>query len=240
MQSVGRPGGRASWIAVALRALGAAALLLFGWHARATEVEGTATLVSDYVFRGVSQSDGRPAAQVGVQVGVGGGVYLLAWGSSVRYADVPAARSEIDYGIGWSRALGEDWSVDVCVSRYEYPGARELAYAEAFGTLEWRERVWLALGWSPDAFASGESAGYGQVGVRVPLGERWRIEGALGRYRLEDVLGAGYTHASLGVVWTPDDRYELRVIGHRTDAAARRLFPQVAGSRLEVALDIGF
>ena len=51
--------------------------------AAAAAVEGNATLTSDYVWRGSSQSDGDPAAQAGVKLGTATGWYASEWGSGV-------------------------------------------------------------------------------------------------------------------------------------------------------------
>lgn len=132
------------------------------------------------------------------------------------------------------RPLPETWTGAVRRGTDEWrcANARELAYAEWAATATWRDRAWVSVGYSPDTFNAGERAEYGQVGVRVPIGERWRVEGAVGRYRLDNVLGEAYSHAQIGVVWSDGGNIELRLTGHHTDDAARRLFPELAGSRL--------
>ena len=46
---------------------------------------GSVALTSDYVFRGVSQTDGKPALQGGIEFASEGGFYAGAWGSNVSW-----------------------------------------------------------------------------------------------------------------------------------------------------------
>ena len=50
---------------------------------KAITVSGSATIVSDYRFRGISQTDKDFALQGGMTVSHESGVYLSVWGSSV-------------------------------------------------------------------------------------------------------------------------------------------------------------
>jgi len=115
--------------------------------AAAAAVEGTATLTSDYVWRGSSQSDGDPAVQAGVKVSAANGWYASAWGSGVSFTPDNGARSEFDLVAGWSGAVAPDWSVDVNLTRYLYPSTTvDLDWTELNGTVTWRQRAWLQVG----------------------------------------------------------------------------------------------
>lgn len=209
--------------------------------AAAAAVEGTATLTSDYVWRGSSQSDGDPAVQAGVKLSASTGWYASAWGSGVSFRPDNGARSEFDLVAGWSGAVTPDWSVDVNLTRYVYPSATvDLDWTELNGTVTWRQRAWLQVGVSDNALAGGHGGTYAQLGARLPLGEQWRIEGAVGHYWLDSAQADDYLHGQLSVVWRVHGPWELRVTGHDTDGAARRLFPGNAGSRVEVAVQTSF
>jgi len=85
---------------------------------------GNVSLVSDYQFRGVSQSQGRPAVQATVEFTHAGGIYLGLFGSSVSHAAYNnGSGMEFDLYGGYRHALSEDTSVDVGVVTYWYPGA---------------------------------------------------------------------------------------------------------------------
>ena len=80
---------------------------------------------SQYVFRGVSQSDNDPAIQGGVDVSWGI-LYAGIWASSVDFSDAPPANAEVDWYGGikptWESPLGKV-NLDFGVIYYTYPGA---------------------------------------------------------------------------------------------------------------------
>lgn len=87
----------------------------------------TISLVSNYVFRGLTQTDGRPAVQSGLAWGNEGGLYGGLWGSNVSwFADAnPNASSglELDLYAGYRGNLTEELSFDAGLLRYQYPGS---------------------------------------------------------------------------------------------------------------------
>ena len=209
--------------------------------AAADTLSGNLSLTSDYVWRGSSQTQGDFAAQAGLKWATASGLYASAWGSNVEFAPEAHASSELDLVLGWSGALADDWSLDANLTHYRYPSsAVDLDWTEINGTVTWKQDYWLLLGWSSDAMASREAGTYAQLGARWPLDERFRIEAALGHYRLDRTYGPSYTHGQIGLVWAIRSPLELRVTAHDTDHAAGRLFPGQAGSRVEAALQASF
>ncbi len=209
--------------------------------AAAAAVEGNATLTTDYVWRGSSQSDGDPAAQAGVKLGSESGWYASVWGSGVSFQPDNGARSEFDVVAGWSGALGQDWALDVNLTRYLYPSSNvDLNWTELNSTLTWQQRYWLQVGVSDDALAGGHSGTYAQLGARLPLGEQWRLEAAVGHYWLASAQADDYLHGQLSAIWKVHGPWELRLTAHDTDTAAKRLFPGNAGSRVEFAVQTAF
>ncbi|MEG0185558.1 MAG: TorF family putative porin [Stenotrophomonas sp.] len=209
--------------------------------AAAAAVEGNATLTTDYVWRGSSQSDGGPAAQAGVKLGSERGWYASVWGSGVSFQPDNGARSEFDVVAGWSGALGQDWALDVNLTRYLYPSSNvDLNWTELNSTLTWQQRYWLQVGVSDDALAGGHTGTYAQLGARLPLGEQWRLEAAVGHYWLASAQADDYLHGQLSAVATLTPAWELRATVHDTDTAAKRLFPGNAGGRWELALQGSF
>lgn len=219
----------------------AVAFLATGHPALAGNPSGSATVTSDYVFRGISQSQADPALQAGVRVDTTSGVYAALWASTVHFASAPDASTEVDGVLGWRGDLSETWVGDINVTRFQYPAtSTALSYTELIATLTWRDRSWILLGYSPDVFASSEAGVYAQVGTNVSLGDGVRIEVAGGYYALDEAYGRGYTHAQVAAVWQPHPRVELRLTGHTTDANARILFGDVASPRIEAAIQTSF
>jgi uncharacterized protein (TIGR02001 family) len=82
------------------------------------DISATATVVSDYRFRGVSESGRDPALQGSVDISYHG-FYAGAWGSSIaRTADTHA---ELDLYAGYTGSAGP-LEYDVGVIAYLYPG----------------------------------------------------------------------------------------------------------------------
>jgi uncharacterized protein (TIGR02001 family) len=88
----------------------------------AITINGTATVVSDYRFRGVSQTDKNFAVQGSLTVSHQSGFYASVWGSSVEeYVTASAqASQEIDLILGFKKTFGSA-TVDVGAVYYVYP-----------------------------------------------------------------------------------------------------------------------
>ena len=63
---------------------------------------GNAGIVTDYVYRGISQTDEGPAVQGGFDVGHSSGLYAGIWGSNVDFNDEDEAYDENEYNLGYS------------------------------------------------------------------------------------------------------------------------------------------
>ncbi|MBL8845714.1 MAG: hypothetical protein JNN24_08085 [Hyphomicrobium zavarzinii] len=87
-----------------------------------------AAITSDYVFRGVSQSDNDPALQAGIDFAYGI-LYAGAWGSSIDETFL-GGNLEIDYYAGIKPVLGPA-TFDLGILYYTYPGVTEPAKGDA-------------------------------------------------------------------------------------------------------------
>lgn len=232
---------REASLPLVIAAIAGAGLLALGARADAAELTGSAALTTEYVFRGITQTQGDPAVQVGAKLAGASGVYGSVWGSTVEFPGDSGASSEIDYVVGWGGKLAPDWAIDVNVTYFDYPDARvPLDYPELIGTLTYRDNYWLMLGYSPDVFATDATGIYAQLGARFPINDQFRFETAIAHYDLDDAYGDSYSHAQLGAVWGFKAPFELRVTAHGTDSSARTMFPGLAGSRIEAALQASF
>jgi uncharacterized protein (TIGR02001 family) len=90
-------------------------------------VTGNVALVTDYRFRGLSQSSGDPAIQGGINVNHSSGLYVGVWSSSTSFDVVgPAAQAvyggqELDIFGGWTGAVANGVTADVGLLYYAYP-----------------------------------------------------------------------------------------------------------------------
>lgn len=88
-------------------------------------VNGGATIVSDYRFRGISQSDRRFAVQGTFSIGHESGFYATAWSSSIDDYVANGADQELDLIFGYRRTFGGT-TIDAGVTYYYYPGAGDV------------------------------------------------------------------------------------------------------------------
>ena len=88
--------------------------------------------VTDYRYRGISQSRVKPAVQAGVDFSAGG-FYAGAWASSIKWIkdlDGGNANAEIDVYAGYKVELAKDFTLDVGALTYQYPSNKLKPKAE--------------------------------------------------------------------------------------------------------------
>lgn len=162
---------------------------------------GNAGIVTDYVYRGISQTDEGPAVQGGFDVGHSSGLYAGIWGSNVDFNDEDEAHVEIDYYLGYSGEVS-GFNYDVGALYYSYPGAdSDLDYDfwEIAGAVGYDFDVAALSGsinYSPDFFGSTGDAFYYAAAVDVPLPYDFSFTGHAGYQTIDD--GEDYTDWSLG------------------------------------------
>jgi len=113
------------------------------------------SFVSDYIFRGQSQTWGKPAAQLSIEADHKSGFYAGFAGSNVSDQWLPGADLETDFWAGFRGAVPSvsDLSFDVGGILYYYPGAnwdkssfgsksRSINTFEVYGALTYK---WLTV-----------------------------------------------------------------------------------------------
>ena len=153
---------------------------------------------SQYIFRGLTQTDTKPALQGGFDYAHSSGLYLGTWASNVSWlADFGAYTSssmEWDFYGGYKNSVG-DIGYDVGLLQYYYPGtvapgANKADTLEAYGALSWK---WLSakLSYSlgDKTFGVGDSSGtyYLDLSASYPLSEKL---GLLAHYGIQKFKGS--------------------------------------------------
>lgn len=176
---------------------------------------GNFALTSDYVFRGVSQTQNGPAVQGGFDYAHASGFYIGTWASNVAWVSSLGAKEnssmEIDLYGGYKGEVG-DFGYDVGAITYYYPGD-QIAGATDPDTTE----VYLGASWSflslkyshvvsDHIFAwttadGGKTRGsyYVEVNADYDLGSGWGLIGHVGYQDIKDNDDASYTDWKLGV-----------------------------------------
>jgi len=91
-------------------------------------------LYSEYEYRGISQTSEKPAVQLNLDYSHSSGFYLGTFVSNINWlkdykkigAVADSSPVEIDLYGGYKYEFVKDWTLDVGVLRYEYPGAKGL------------------------------------------------------------------------------------------------------------------
>jgi uncharacterized protein (TIGR02001 family) len=127
-------------------------------------VNGGASVVSDYRFRGISQTDKRPAVQGSVSLSHESGLYAGVWGSSIDDYVAAGSDQEIDLTIGYKKSFGGT-TVDVGLLYYYYPGSGGadtdfaepyVAVSQAFGAVTAKATVAYAPSQSALTIGAGD------------------------------------------------------------------------------------
>ena len=200
---------------------------------------GSVAVTSDYVFRGVSQSNGKPALQGGVEFATERGAYIGAWGSSISWlsdASPPAApissALEMDVYGGYRGKLGDAVGYDIGALYYAYPGAFPSGFNRA-DTLELYAGVTLAasdklsLGAkysvsTTDLFGYADSAGSGylDLSATVAIADGWSVGAHAGKQWIKGNRAFDYTDWKLGVTKAFDSGVSANLAWTGTDANA--------------------
>ncbi|MFC6634037.1 TorF family putative porin [Microbulbifer taiwanensis] len=112
-------------------------------------------VVTDYKFRGISQTDGSPALQGGVDLDLGNGIYLGTWASQVDFAyGEDETKFEQDFYGGYAGEISETVSYDVGFIYYAYHGGdNDEDYQEIYGSVSVSDLT-LGLAYSDDYWAA--------------------------------------------------------------------------------------
>jgi len=162
--------------------------------ANLVEASANVGFVSEYLFRGVSQTDDTPAIQGGIDLSLGlsedVSVYAGAWGSNVKFTD---ASVEIDYYAGIAGSIGNaGTSFDIGGIYYTYPGsANSLNYDFIEAQIGLSQdlgfaSIGVSLNYSPENFGDSGEAYYPKLSLDIPVGDYFSIGGYLARQYVED------------------------------------------------------
>jgi uncharacterized protein (TIGR02001 family) len=91
-------------------------------------------LYGQYVFRGITYTNERPALQGGFDYAHSSGLYLGVWGSNVDKDALYGNTLEIDLYGGWAKQLTDDFGINVGFLQFYYPDNEHPKYG--FGTNE--------------------------------------------------------------------------------------------------------
>jgi uncharacterized protein (TIGR02001 family) len=155
-------------------------------------VSGNFDITTNYIFRGISNSNNNPAFQGGLTYTfLKTGIYFNVWGSNVDFLDPQGRQAtvEADTIVGIANNINDNWNYNLSFDRYNYPKASGITYNEVIGTLTYKI-ITITLGDSLNVYGSHNNGLYYNGLIKIPVSEKLfhlndlSAEGSYGHYSL--------------------------------------------------------
>jgi uncharacterized protein (TIGR02001 family) len=169
---------------------------------------GSIGVTSDYIYRGISQSQGNAALQADLHY-LAGGWSAGGWVSRADVNSDEGPATELDLYIRRDWSLGSDWDVGVALTHYTYPDdprTYSYDYDEVTATAGYRSRLFGTIAYSPNytghaqgRWAFNENALSYELTAVQPLAGKLSASAGLGYYDLPAGLDADYWFWNVGV-----------------------------------------
>jgi uncharacterized protein (TIGR02001 family) len=181
--------------------IGGGILLTSATGVNADELSGNVSIGSDYVYRGISQTDEEATIQGGFDWVAENGIYAGIWASNIAFDGY----IEMDYYIGYGGSFNEDVEFDVGLLHYDYPnqasGHADYNFEEVYGSVSYKG-VKLGLAVSNDFFGESDSAQYVYIEYELELPNDFGLAFHYGSQDIDDNAAFGapdYADYSVGV-----------------------------------------
>jgi uncharacterized protein (TIGR02001 family) len=148
------------------------------------QFSSTWTAVSDYDFRGFSQSAKGPALQGSADYAFGdSGFSIGAWASNVDFGDFVDGDIELDVYANYVGKINDTFSWTAGITRYTYPGSSasedKIAIGEYFeGYVGFNAGAFSFKQWYSNDFyelEDSQSAQYTEVNYTIPFGDKFSL-----------------------------------------------------------------
>jgi uncharacterized protein (TIGR02001 family) len=175
--------------------------------AKAAEPDSTLSynvgVVTDYRYRGISQTRLKPALQGGIDYAHKSGFYVGTWASTIKWIKDSGGNGDIEWDIyGGYKGTAGPVGYDVGVLRYQYPNnslnpsanTTELYVAGTMGpaTLKYSHSVSNLFG-----FADSKGSGYLDLSATFDLGNGYSVVPHVGHQAVRHNTGFSYTDYSV-------------------------------------------
>lgn len=163
-----------------------------------------AGLVTDYRYRGISQSRLKPALQGGIDYAHKSGFYVGTWASTIKWIkDIPGGDASVEIDIyGGYKGTAGPVGYDVGVLTYQYPSnnlnpsanTTELYIAGTVGpaTLKYSHSTSNLFG-----FVDSKGSGYLDLSGTIDLGDGWSVVPHIGHQKVKNNSVFSYTDYSI-------------------------------------------
>lgn len=170
--------------------LGSSLLFFAATSASASEISGNVSLATDYVWRGVSQTNETAAVSGGFDFSDDSGIYAGVWGSNIQFA----GGLESDWYFGYGGSISEDLSYDVGYIYYAYPhqadldgaGGPDANFQEVNGNISYKGFS-AGISYSNDFSYESGSGTYLQAGYDLSLPSEFGLSFHVGKTKVSDI-----------------------------------------------------
>lgn len=221
------------------------ALLSIAWPSPApgSELSGSITLASQYIYRGQALSDHNPAVQAGIDYEHDSGFFVGAWASTVDLPN-PAGRrdAELDYYAGYHFAPDSAFSASLSLTRYSYPGQTgpiDYDYTEAVLVVTYDDRYSLEMGYTDSLYGFDVPGRHAELRADWPLRSAVIVSAGLGYNDTAEISTSGYRYWDLGAS-ARFSRLTVDLRWYDNQAPPGFLGRLSAGSQAVVSLSIAF
>lgn len=192
--------------------------------AAVSPLTGNLTLASEYLYRGIAQSNRKPAIQGGFDYAFANGFYVGNWNSSISWLSDSGAYDatsasyfntlgpvtssvEMDFYGGYKGTIVADVPFDVGILRYQYPGSYPTGFlspntTEIYGSVGYSFFTFKYSRSTGNLFGATDSkgSGYFDLTANYDLGNGIVINGHVGRQDVHGPLkdAASYTDYKIG------------------------------------------
>lgn len=238
--------------------LGIALALVPSAPTHCASIGGSLAVTTDYIYRGYSETNNKPAAQVDLHVGTLAGTFVGVWASTLDAKYRPYADLDLEEYVGQRFLLSSAWNTSITATNYSYVGGHQY-YSSDFqqitGSISYLDRWTLSVSAIPNMlrywivrtpqyteyYRTGRYPAYDiETSGQWLLGRGFFVTGGIGYYLFTGTDSTtfpqptmGYTYGNVGLAyewrsWRVDLGYF-----HTQKAAAQRLFPYpIAGDRV--------
>ena len=176
-------------------ALAVGALVFTG--SAAAELSANIGATSNYVWRGVTQTDDGAAISGGLDYAHDSGFYAGTWASNVDFGSDDDTTAEVDLYGGYANEFGGGVGYDLGVIHYAYPGGDELDFTEIYASLSFGP-VTGGVNYTIDKESDvDEDDVYYYLSAGFDVAPTWSIGGTIGHYDFDS--GDSYTHGQIDI-----------------------------------------
>lgn len=167
-------------------------------------------VVSDYRYRGISQSRLKPAAQGGIDFSHASGAYVGTWASTIQWVKDAGGKSDLELDIyGGYKGTAGAVSYDVGVLTYIYPSnglstsanTTEIYAAGTVGpaTLKYSHALTNTFG-----FADSKNSGYLDLSATFDVGNGFTLVPHVGHQRIAGTGNGVFSYTDYSLTLTKD------------------------------------